>query len=129
MSDDAIRVLVLDDDELHLELIERVLAHDGFDVRRADSVTAMETEAKSFDPDVVLVDMNLPDTPRERVVSSARASAPTAKILICSAWEESRLRTLCKELNADGYVSKGESVMAIGARLTEMRAQGILARR
>ena len=129
MSDDAIRVLVLDDDELHLELIERVLAHDGFDVRRADSVTAMETEAKSFNPDVVLVDMNLPDTPRESVVSSARASAPTAKILICSAWEESRLRSLCKELSADGYLSKGDSVMAIGQRLTEMRAQGILARR
>jgi DNA-binding response OmpR family regulator len=129
MSDDAIRVLVLDDDELHLELIERVLAHDGFDVRRADSVAAMESAAKGFDPHVVLVDMNLPDTPRERVVSSARASAPAAKILLCSAWEESRLRTLCKELSADGYVSKGESVMAIGQRLTEMRASGILARR
>jgi DNA-binding response OmpR family regulator len=127
VSDDPIRVLVLDDDELHLELIERVLAHDGFSVRRADTVAAMESEARGFDPHVVLVDMNLPDTSREQVVASARASAPAAKIMLCSAWEESRLRTLCKELGADGYVSKGDSVMAIGQRLSEMRA--ILARR
>jgi DNA-binding response OmpR family regulator len=126
---DPIRVLVLDDDELHLELIERVLASDGFTVRRAETLAAMETEAHAFDPDVVLCDMNLPDTPRERVVAAARAAAPHARVLICSAWEPSRLRTLCKELGADDYVSKGDSVMAIGQRLTEMRACGILARR
>jgi DNA-binding NarL/FixJ family response regulator len=71
--------------------------------------------------------MNLPGTTREQVVATARASAPAAKLVLCSAWEESRLRTLCKELGADGYVSKGDSVMAIGQRLGEMR--GILVRR
>lgn len=127
MTEEAVRVLVLDDDELHLDLIERVLAHEGFTVRRAETVAALEAEAREFDPHVVLVDMNLPDAPRERVVAVARASAPLAKLFLCSAWEESRLRVLCKELGADGYVSKGDSVMAIGQRLGEMR--GILLRR
>jgi DNA-binding response OmpR family regulator len=126
---EPIRVLVLDDDEFHLELVERVLVGDGFTVRRAETIAAMEAEARGFDPDVVLCDMNLPDTPRERVVAAARAAAPSARIVICSAWEASRLRTLCKELGADDYLSKGDSVMAIGQRLTEMRACGILARR
>ncbi|HSN30915.1 MAG TPA: response regulator [Kofleriaceae bacterium] len=129
MSDQPIRVLVLDDNELHLELVERSLSGDGFDVRLAETIADMQRIAAGFDPDIMLVDMNLPDTPRERVVTAAREAAPRAGIVICSAWEESRLRGLCKELGADGYISKSESMMAIGRRLTEMRSSGILARR
>lgn len=129
MTDDAIRVLVLDDDELHLELVERILVGDGFAVRRAETLAELENQAPAFDPHIVLIDMNIPGTPRERLVPAARAAAPSARVVICSAWEPSRLRALCKELGADDYVSKGDSVMSIGQRLTEMRACGILGRR
>lgn len=119
---DRLRVLVLDDDELQLELVERALSHEGFEVRCAATVGQLGDVGSSFDPHIVLVDMNMPDTPSEEAVAAARAAVPKARVVIYSAWEESKLRALCHQLGADGYVPKGDSVFAIGKRLTKLYA-------
>jgi DNA-binding NarL/FixJ family response regulator len=38
--------------------------------------------------------------------------------VIYSAWDEARLRVLCAQLGADGYLSKSTSVLEIGKLLT-----------
>lgn len=120
MSETNVRVLVLDDDEMQLELVERTLSHEGFDVRCAANLQQLEDVGPPFAPHIVLVDMNMPDTPSEQAVATARAALPTARIVIYSAWEESKLRAMCRDLGADGYVSKGDSVFAIGKRLAKL---------
>jgi hypothetical protein len=37
--------------------------------------------------------------------------------VLYSAWEEPKLRQLASQLGADAFISKSESVFAIGARL------------
>jgi hypothetical protein len=73
------RVLVVDDDPLQVELVERGLSRDGFEVRGV-------------------------------------------RIVLYSAWEESRLRVLAGQLGADGFISKSDSVTAFGRRLRAMLA-------
>lgn len=119
MNDD--RVLVLDDDPMQLELVERGLARDGFEVAGVSTLIEMVSAAKKFLPSIVLIDVNLPDAAGERVVAVARDVAPSAKLVLYSAWEESRLRILALQVGADGYISKSESVVAIGSRLRALQ--------
>lgn len=115
------RVLVLDDDPMQLELVERGLSRDGFEVRGVTTVDEMVLEATRFLPSVVLIDVNLPDAAGDRALALARGAAPDAKLLLYSAWEESKLRVLALQLGADGYISKSESVIAIGRRLQDLQ--------
>jgi two-component system cell cycle response regulator DivK len=55
------RVLYVEDDELNFRLVERVLTHDGHEVVRArDGGTGLHLATKLC-PDIVLMDLLLPD--------------------------------------------------------------------
>jgi len=115
------RVLVVDDDPMQLELVQRGLQRDGFEVRGVATVAELAIEARRFAPAIVLIDVNLPDSSGAQVVAVAREAAPGARIVLYSAWEESRLRLLAAELGADGYLSKSESVITLGRRLRDLQ--------
>ncbi|HEU4726679.1 MAG TPA: response regulator, partial [Kofleriaceae bacterium] len=70
------RVLVVDDDPMQLELVQRGLSRDGFEVRGVTTIPDMAIEAKQFAPNIVLIDVNMPDAPGDRTVAIARESAP-----------------------------------------------------
>jgi two-component system, OmpR family, response regulator len=115
-----LRVLVVDDDPLQLELAQRGLERDGFEVHGVAMLAGMREVAARVLPHIVLVDLNLPDAPEQRVIAMARAAAPGALLVLYSAWEDSKLRALAREHGADGFISKSESVINIGRRLREL---------
>ena len=124
MTTAPIRIIVLDDDETQLALVDRALSRDGFEVRCMGTLAELQKEGPSFAPQLVLVDMNMPDIASGEAVAAARAAAPDARVVIYSAWEESRLRLMAQQLGADGYISKGEPVFAIGPRLKKLAGRG-----
>jgi DNA-binding response OmpR family regulator len=117
----VVRILVVDDDPMQLELVERGLSRDGFEVRGVSTIQEMAVEAKQFAPAVVLLDVNMPDAPGDRTIAMAREAAPGARLVLYSAWEASKLRVLAKQLGADGFISKSESVIAIGKLLRDLQ--------
>jgi DNA-binding response OmpR family regulator len=114
---EQLRLLVVDDDLLQIELVERALSRDGFIVRGVTELAEIATAAASLSPQLVLVDVNVPDVPTERVVELVREVAPSARLVLYSAWEESKLRQLARSVGADGFVSKGTNVFELGRRL------------
>ena len=64
------RILVIDDEPALRAAVERNLAGHGFDVRGAESAeTGLELETR-FHPDLVLLDMVLPEDGRDRSFDS-----------------------------------------------------------
>lgn len=57
------RILVVEDDEFTGSLITSALAHEGFVTRLASSALLAKTELDKFDPDAVLVDIDLGEGP------------------------------------------------------------------
>jgi two-component system OmpR family response regulator len=114
---DALRLLVVDDELLQIELVERALSRDGFIVRGVTELAEIATVVESLAPQIVLVDVNMPNVPNQYVVTLVREVAPSARLVLYSAWEESKLRQLARSLGADGFVSKSESVFELGRRL------------
>jgi DNA-binding NarL/FixJ family response regulator len=57
------RILVVEDDEFTGSLITSALAHEGFETMLASSALAAKDALKDFDPDAVLVDIDLGEGP------------------------------------------------------------------
>ena len=118
---EIMRVLVVDDDPMQLAMIERALPPTWFSVRCAATVAEMLADGPPFTPHVVLADVDMPDLPPERsVVALARGVMPHARVVLYSAWEDSKLRSLAMQLGADAYISKSVSVIGIGQRLRDL---------
>ena len=69
------RILIVEDDALMGSLIMEALAHQGFETQLCSSATSASKALKTFDPDGVLVDIDLGDGPNGvdliRVIQSA----------------------------------------------------------
>lgn len=113
------RILVVDDDPMQLELLDRALSRDGFELRGTSVIGTLEAEVRQFGPELVLIDVNMPDAEPQQVIEAARRGAP-ARVVLYSAWDAAKLRGLAKQYGADGYICKSESVFTLGQRLRDM---------
>jgi DNA-binding response OmpR family regulator len=118
----ASTVLVVEDERKLRDLVRSYLERAGFTVLSTGSGAEAITMAATASPDLVVLDLGLPDVPGEAVARELRAtsSAPILMLTAKSA-EEDRIRGL--ELGADDYVTKPFS-----PRELVLRVQAILRR-
>jgi DNA-binding response OmpR family regulator len=123
MAEDTLRVLVVDDDPLQLELVERTLKFEGFNVMTCESPIGVTNIVRSFLPHIVLMDVDIPALSGDKILSIARKSAPPmTRFVLHSSSDESILRNLAKEVEADGYISKSVTGSDLAARLRTLVA-------
>src|SRR5215813_3046242 len=117
--------LVVEDERKLRDLVRSYLERAGFTVLSTDSGAEAITMALTSAPDLVILDLGLPDVPGETVARELRATGSTAGtpilILTAKTAEEDRIRGL--ELGADDYVTKPFS-----PRELVLRVQAILRR-
>ncbi len=121
----AATVLVVEDERKLRELVRSYLERAGFTVLSTGSGAEAITMATTAAPDLVILDLGLPDVPGETVARELRATSATGTtpilILTAKSAEEDRIRGL--ELGADDYVTKPFS-----PRELVLRVQAILRR-
>jgi len=98
-------VLVIEDERKIRELLRSYLEHDGLTVLSTESGAEGIALAASAGPDLVLLDLRLPDVPGEEVAREIRARAETP-ILVLTAKAGAEDRIHCLELGVDDYVAK-----------------------
>jgi DNA-binding response OmpR family regulator len=118
----AATVLLVEDERKLRDLVRSYLERAGFTVLSTESGAEAITLAATASPDLVVLDLGLPDVPGETVARELR-SAGLVPILMLTAKsaEEDRIRGL--ELGADDYVTKPFS-----PRELVLRVQAILRR-
>ncbi len=114
-SDGPLVLVVEDDEETRAVLVRDLLAR-GFRVDQApDGATALQHwEARR--PDVVLLDLGLPDLDGRRIVRRIRREA-TTPIVILSGRADEREKVEALDEGADDYVTKPFGVEELNARL------------
>jgi two-component system, OmpR family, KDP operon response regulator KdpE len=110
------RVLVVEDDTETRSVLARELAARGYRVEEAaDGKTALRRwEANR--PDVVLLDLGLPDVDGLDVIHRMRRDATTPIVILSGRYEE-REKVAALERGADDYVTKPFGVDELNARL------------
>ncbi len=118
----AATVLLVEDEHKLRELVRSYLERAGFTVLSTGSGAEAITLAASASPDLVVLDLGLPDIPGEAVARELRAAGPVPVLMLTAkSSEEDRIRGL--ELGADDYVTKPFS-----PRELVLRVQAILRR-
>src|ERR1700735_5745170 len=113
-------VLLVEDERKLRELVRSYLERAGFTVLSTGSGAEAITLAASSAPDLVVLDLGLPDVPGETVAGEVRRTGQVPIVMLTArAAEEDRIAGL--ELGADDYVTKpfspGELVVRIQAVL------------
>jgi DNA-binding NarL/FixJ family response regulator len=106
----ATRVMVVDDHPMWRDSVGRDLGEAGFDVVAATGEGAQAVRiAASVRPDVVVVDLQLPDVSGVEVTRGLQAAYPAARVLILSASGEHRDVLDAVKAGATGYILKSAS--------------------
>ncbi len=113
----AAGVLVVDDDQAILVALERALPLEGFAVRTAASGLAALAAVREQPPEVVVLDIGLPDVDGVAVTRRLRGEGADVPICILSARDEVSDRVAGLEAGADDYVVKPFALEELVARL------------
>ena len=116
-DDRAARVLVVDDEESITQLVSTVLRYEGFEVEcAADGRTAVRL-AETFRPDLVVLDVMLPDWDGFEVYRRLDAESTRLGVLFLTARDAPADRVHGLTLGADDYVGKPFSLEELVARV------------
>ncbi|HEV2251440.1 MAG TPA: response regulator transcription factor [Candidatus Limnocylindria bacterium] len=116
MSEGRARILVVDDEPGMVRTLRTNLRGHGFDVDTAENVRDAIAEYDRGRPDVVLLDLGLPDTDGLALIRTIRDRASTP-ILVVSARDDDRDKVSALDLGADDYLTKPFSVDELLARI------------
>ena len=112
-----IRALVVDDEPNLAELLATALRYEGWQVEIALTGNSATRTAKALQPDVVVLDMMLPDIDGLQVLRRIRANTPHVPVLFLTARDAVEDRVAGLTAGGDDYVTKPFSLEEVVARL------------
>jgi DNA-binding response OmpR family regulator len=114
------RILVVEDDQLQAQALSFILRQEGYEVDvAADGATALARSRSAPHPDLVLVDVALPDLSGVEVARRIRSASPVPIMMVTGRREESD-KIVGLDAGADDYVTKP---FTAGELLARVRAQ------
>jgi two-component system OmpR family response regulator len=126
-----VRVLVVDDEATLAELVTMALRYEGWDVRSAGTGRTAVRTAREFRPDVVVLDVMLPDLSGLDVLRRMREHTPDLPVLLLTAKDAVEDRIAGLTAGGDDYVTKPfsleEVVLRLRALLRRTRAAAAVA--
>ena len=111
------RILVVEDNAALAEGIEYNLRLEEYDVKIAESGTDAIEMAKSWNPDLVILDLMLPGVDGYQVLKSIRGRGSHVPVIILSARGEESDKVRGFRLDADQYVTKPFGVVELLERV------------
>lgn len=113
----AVRALVVDDEPMLAELLSTALRYEGWKVEHALTGHAAIMHARRLEPDVIVLDIMLPDLSGLEVLRRVRASHPDVPVLFLTAKDAVEDRVAGLTAGGDDYVTKPFSLEEVVARL------------
>ncbi len=112
-----VRVVVVDDESTLSDLLSMALRYEGWEVRTASEGRAAIGVIREFQPDVVVLDVMLPDIDGLQVLKRLRADGQDTPVLFLTAKDALDDRIAGLTAGGDDYVTKPFSLEELVARL------------
>ena len=107
------KILIIDDDQAHLDSARGILEAEGYEVFTQNQPFGSTNAVIRIQPDLVLLDVNMPALSGDRLAEVLRANSSTRDVMVVlhSSNDEDHLRTTARRLGLDGYICKGSPAM------------------
>ena len=118
------RILIVDDEKKLLRSLEDFFSTQGYEVlcaARGDEAVRIAMEKA---PDLLILDIMLPDISGYDVCRQVKAKLPSARVIMLSAKGEEMDKVLGLELGADDYMTKPFGVRELLARVRTLTRRG-----
>lgn len=108
MSTAVPKILLVDDEPFILSATAQLLRSAGYQVHTCEQWAGVATAVRTEDPDVVLLDYNMPSLKGDDLCSILKRNMVNSamKIIIFSSEAESDLRLIVRRCGADGFIKK-----------------------
>lgn len=111
------KLLLIEDDHMLANALNKALLHEGFVVERAASGQAGLDAVKQFAPELVILDLGLPDIDGTKVLALLRKEYRNLPTLILTARHGINDKVQALDLGADDYLEKPFEMAELFARL------------
>lgn len=123
---DQVKVLVIEDHPIVSDGCQRILSRRAdILVREAPSAMVGLALNREFVPDVILLDVGLPDASGFDIIQQLMVDNPPTKVVIFSMYEAPTFVTLALERGARGYITKNDDPNTILHAIDKVRAGSI----
>jgi DNA-binding response OmpR family regulator len=114
-------ILVFDDSPFALALTRAALEAAGFTVAIAADLSSFERQRVAFDPDLILVDVQMPEAFGDDIASTLRGwHGVQVPILLVSSLDQSELERRAQRAQVSGYICKGAGMSELVRRCREV---------
>ena len=115
------KVLIVDDEPAIRKLVRVGLGSQGYAILEAGTARDAVALVKAERPDVILLDLGLPDMPGELFLQQLRGAKNGTPVIVLTARDQIRDRVNALDLGADDYLVKPIDLDELGARLRAVR--------
>ena len=110
------RVLVVEDDRALGVFLQKGLASEGHEVEWVGDGDAAVERARRWEPDLVVLDLGLPQRDGHEVLAVLSEEAPGSSVMVLTGRGEVEERVRCLNLGADDFLPKPFSFQELTAR-------------
>ena len=115
------KLLIIDDDAHLRESLAEVLELDGFECHQAGAAKDGIAAASKLDPNIVIMDIQLPDSSGFQICQELRKrSKTTILIMMTGRFLSSEEKKQGFELGADEYITKPFDLAELSARIKQL---------
>jgi two-component system KDP operon response regulator KdpE len=117
MNANAATILIVDDEPPIRRLLRTSLGSQGFQVTEAEDGRGTLAEIERSHPDLVILDLGLPDMDGSEVIRALRGVGNSVPILVLSSRSDEKGKVEALDLGADDYVTKPFGTAELFARI------------
>lgn len=121
------RLLIVDDDEVFRSVLARGMRSRGFEAKSVGSSCEALMACEAFDPEFILLDLNLKGESGLNLIAPMRHVVPDARIVVLTGYASIQTTVTAMKLGASNYLPKpadiGDIVKALASSEPEQTTQ------
>lgn len=114
------KILIVDDEAGIIQEIKEFLAEEGFEAFTADSAKAGIRLIEELKPDVVLVDVKLPDASGIEVLKASKEKSPKTKVIMVTGYVDQNIMDEAETLGRDAFLQKPFDLLKIVEEINKL---------